>query len=65
MVLQLEGQLKEQKSNENALKAEIENLKAEIEKKSALNDHLKKFEEQLAAREARVNVEVMHFLYII
>lgn len=65
MVLQLEGQLKEQKSNENALKAEIENLKAEIEKNSALNDRLKKFEEQLAAREARVNVEVMHFLYII
>lgn len=55
--MELEGQLKEQKSNENALKAEIENLKAEIEKKSELNDRLKKFEEQLAARDALVNVE--------
>lgn len=62
MVLQLEGQLKEQKSNEDDLKAEIEILKTEIDEKSVLKDRLKELEKQLAIAEARVKEEVIQFI---
>lgn len=62
VVLQLEGQLKEQKSNEDALKAEIEILKTEIDEKSVLKDRLKELEKQLAIAEARVKEEVIKFI---
>ena len=60
-VIQLEGQLKQQISNENALTNEIENLKAEIEGKSVLNDQIKELEEKLAIAEARAKEEVIYF----
>ncbi|CAK9151471.1 unnamed protein product [Ilex paraguariensis] len=58
VILQLEGQLKEQKSSEDALKAELEILKAEIGEKSVLQNRLKELEEQLSIAKARVKEEV-------
>lgn len=62
MVLQLEGQLKEQRSKENALKAEIETLKGEIDEKSVLKDRVKELEKQLASAETHVKEEVIQLL---
>lgn len=59
MIVQLEGQLKEKKENEDALKSENENLKAEVVEKLALQTHIKELEEQLAAAEARLREEVL------
>ncbi|KAH7533609.1 hypothetical protein FEM48_Zijuj04G0149900 [Ziziphus jujuba var. spinosa] len=58
VILQLEGQLKENKSNEVALKSENENLKVEIAEKSLLQTRLKELEEQLVKTEARLKEEV-------
>lgn len=58
-VIQLEGQIKQHISNEHALTIEIENMKAEVQEKSALNDRLNKLEEQLAIAEAQVKEEVI------
>lgn len=58
VIIQLEGQLKDQKANEEALKSEIENLKMEVAEKSALQTRVKEFEEKLAAAEARLKEEV-------
>ncbi|KAL8131979.1 hypothetical protein AgCh_007762 [Apium graveolens] len=56
-VIQLERQIKQHISNEHALTTEIENLKAEVAKKSALSDRLKELEEQLAISETHVKEE--------
>lgn len=58
VILQLEGQLKDNKSNEVALKSENENLKVEIAEKSLLQTRLKELEEQLVKTEARLKEEV-------
>lgn len=58
VIIHLEGQLKDQKANEEALKSEIENLKMEVAEKSALQTRVKEFEEKLAAAEARLKEEV-------
>lgn len=56
-VIQLEGQIKQHISNEHALTSEIENMKAEVEEKSALSERLKELEEQLAITKAQVKEE--------
>ncbi|CBI34100.3 unnamed protein product, partial [Vitis vinifera] len=58
VIIQLEGQLKEQKANEDAIKAEMENLKAEIADKSVLQTRLDELEKQLVLAEARLKEEV-------
>lgn len=60
-VIQLEGQIKQHISNEHALTSEIENMKAEVEEKSALSERLKELEEQLAITKAQVKEEVIYF----
>ena len=59
IILQLEGQLKDNKSQEDALKTEIDTLKAEIAEKFVPKDSLKKLEEQIAKAEARTKEEVI------
>lgn len=58
VIMQLEGQLKENKANEDAIKSEIESLKVEIAEKSLLQTRLKELEEQLVKTEARLKEEV-------
>ncbi|KAK4437434.1 hypothetical protein Salat_0077300 [Sesamum alatum] len=53
----LEEQLKEQKSNEDALKAKLEILNAEVGQKDELQNHLKELEKQLATAEAQLKEE--------
>ncbi|KAJ8759706.1 hypothetical protein K2173_009807 [Erythroxylum novogranatense] len=49
VIVQLKEQLKEQKANEDALKVEIESLKAQIDEKSTLQARLKELQEQMEA----------------
>lgn len=58
VICQLEGQLKANKSNEDALKSENENFKVEIAEKSLLQTRLEELEEQLMKTEARLKEEV-------
>lgn len=58
LISQLEGELNEQKKVGDALKLEIESLKAEAAEKSVLQTHLKEVEEQLATVEAQLKQEV-------
>lgn len=58
IIVQLEEQLKEQKSNEDALKAKFEALSSEAGQKDELQSRLKEIEEQLATAEARFKEEV-------
>lgn len=60
MIVHLEEQLKEQKSNEDGLKAKLEILNSEVGEKSELQNNLKAIEEQLATAEARLKEEVSH-----
>lgn len=60
VIIQLEGQLKEQKANEDAIKAEMENLKAEIADKSVLQTRLDELQKQLVLAEARLKEEVFY-----
>lgn len=58
LIVQLEGQMKEIKANEDVLKSENESLKVEIAEKPLLQTHLKELEEQLVKTEARLKEEV-------
>ncbi|KAK6918034.1 hypothetical protein RJ641_016456 [Dillenia turbinata] len=58
VILQLEGQLKEHKANEDSLKADMENIKAESAEKTALQTRCKELEDQLVKAEARLREEV-------
>lgn len=62
MIIHLEEQLKEQKSNEDALNAKLEILNSEVGQKAELQNHLKEIEEQLATAEARYKEEVNHII---
>lgn len=59
IIVQLEEQLKEQKSNEDALKAKLETFNSEVGQKAELQNRLKEIEEQLATAEARLKEEVI------
>lgn len=59
VILQLEEQLKDEKENEESLKLEISNLKAEIEKSSLLQTKVKELEEQLVTVETQLKEEVI------
>lgn len=59
IIVQLEEQLKEQKSNEGALNAKVEALSSEVCQKDELQNRLKEIEEQLATAEARLKEEVI------
>lgn len=63
VISQLEEQLKEHKAGEDALKSEVENLKAEIAEKSLLEKSLKELEEQLVKTEAQLKQEVEHYQF--
>jgi chromosome segregation ATPase len=58
VILQLEQQLKEQIAKEDALRSEIENLKAENADKPVLQTRLKELEEQLVKTEDQLKEEV-------
>ncbi|KAF8390899.1 hypothetical protein HHK36_023198 [Tetracentron sinense] len=58
VINQLEGQLNEQKAREDALNAEMENLKAELTQKSLLQTRVTELEQQLILAENRVKEEV-------
>lgn len=60
VILQLEQQLKEQNTKEDALRSDIENLKAEIAEKPVLQTRLKELEEQLLKNENQLKEEVFH-----
>lgn len=60
VILQLEQQLKEQNAKEDALRSDIENLKAEIAEKPVLQTRLKELEEQLLKNENQLKEEVFH-----
>lgn len=60
VILQLEQQLKEQNAKEDALRSNIENLKAEIAEKPVLQTRLKELEEQLVKNENQLKEEVFH-----
>lgn len=62
VILQLEEKLKEQNAKEDALKSEIENLKAEIDEKPVLQTRLKELEEQLMKSEDQLKQEVFQSL---
>lgn len=57
-ILQLEGKLKEQSKLEDALRSEIESLKAEIAENNGLKIRLKELEEELSKSEAQRKDEV-------
>lgn len=63
VILQLEGQLEDKRSNENALQTEIDTLKAEMTEKYVPKDSLKKLQEQIAKAEAGTKEEVMFCLF--
>ncbi|XP_077244552.1 uncharacterized protein LOC143884707 [Tasmannia lanceolata] len=58
VIIQLEGQLNEQKARESSLNADMENLKAEITEKSGLQTHIEELEQQLMLAETRLKEEV-------
>ncbi|KAF8412706.1 hypothetical protein HHK36_000674 [Tetracentron sinense] len=58
VITQLEGQLNEQKAREDALMAEMENLKAELTEKSVLQTRVTELEQQLILAETQVKEEV-------
>ena len=60
VILLLEQQLKEQNAKEDALRSDIENLKAEIAEKPVLQTRLKELEEQLLKNENQLEEEVFH-----
>lgn len=58
VILQLEEQLKEQNAKQDALRSEIERLKAELTEKTVLQTRLTELEEQLVKSEDRLKQEV-------
>lgn len=50
LMFQLEERVKEKQTSEDTLKCEIDNLKAEILEKSALQTRLKELEEKIAEK---------------
>jgi peptidoglycan hydrolase CwlO-like protein len=58
VILQLEEQLKEQNAKQDALRSEIEKLKAELTEKTVLQTRLTELEEQLVKSEDRLKQEV-------
>lgn len=62
VIIQLEAELKEQKANEDAIKAEVVNLKAEIADKSVLQARLDELDKQLVIAEARLKEEVLYHI---
>jgi phosphoribosylaminoimidazole carboxylase (NCAIR synthetase) len=56
--LQLEEQLKEQNAKQDALRSEIEKLKAELTEKAVLQTCLTELEEQLVKSKDRLKQEV-------
>jgi peptidoglycan hydrolase CwlO-like protein len=58
VILQLEEQLKEQNAKQDALRSEIEELKAELTEKTVLQTRLTELEEQLVKSEDRLKQEV-------
>lgn len=60
VIIQLEGQLKEKQANEDAIRAEIEKLKAELADKSVLQTRLEELEKQLVIAEALLKEEVLY-----
>jgi len=57
--LQLEEQLKEQNAKQDALRSEIEKLKAELTEKAVLQTCLTELEEQLVKSKDRLKQEVL------
>lgn len=55
VLLQLEEQLKEQSAKQDALRSEIEKLKAELTEKAVLQTCLTELEEQLVKSKDRLN----------
>ena len=62
VIIQLEGQLKEQKENEDAIKSEVESLKTEVADKSVLQTRLDELQKQLVIAEARLKEEVSNHI---
>ncbi|XP_058097152.1 uncharacterized protein LOC131242486 [Magnolia sinica] len=58
VIVQMEGQLNEQKAREAILNSDVENLKAELTEKSLLQTHIAQLEEQLMLAETRLKEEV-------
>jgi uncharacterized small protein (DUF1192 family) len=58
VILQLEEQLKEQNAKQDALRSEIEKLKAELTEKTVMQTRLTELEEQLVKSEDRLKQEV-------
>jgi chromosome segregation ATPase len=58
VILQLEEQLKEQNAKQDALRSEIEKLKAELTEKAVLQTCLTELEEQLVKSKDRLKQEV-------
>ncbi len=56
--MQLEEQLKEQNAKQDALRSEIEKLKAELTEKAVLQTCLTELEEQLVKSKDRLKQEV-------
>ncbi len=56
--MQLEEQLKEQNAKQDALRSEIEELKAELTEKAVLQTCLTELEEQLVKSKDRLKQEV-------
>jgi peptidoglycan hydrolase CwlO-like protein len=59
VILQLEEQLKEQNAKQDALRSEIEKLKAELTEKAVLQTCLTELEEQLVKSKDRLKQEVL------
>lgn len=59
VIVQLETQLSEQKERENALSSVVENLKAELTEKSALQTRIEELEEQLLLAKTHLKQEVL------
>lgn len=61
VISQLEEQLQEHKAGGDALKSELENLKAEVAEKSLLQKSLEELKEQLVNTEAQLAKEVYYY----
>ena len=59
MIIQLEEELNGQKANGDALKSEIESLKAEVAEKLALQTSLEVLKKQLTATESQLKEQVL------
>ena len=59
VIIQLEEELNGQKANGDALKSEIESLKAEVAEKLALQTSLEELKKQLTAAESQLKEQVL------